>query len=179
MENINFNKLFFSESESRIQKIKENQIQFAHYTSTPVAISILQNKEIWLRNTNLMNDHSEVTHGITLLKQFQSKHHEWKRLRNLLDSCGDGVYAEIFNYFEKLLPKIVSQTYICCLSEHKDDEDVYGRLSMWRAYGGNSGAAIIFNNSILDLAPQEIGVYMTPVSYKTDNNYNDSFSDRM
>lgn len=40
----------------RLSKIAENNQKLVHYTSAATALSILKNKEIWMRNTRCMND---------------------------------------------------------------------------------------------------------------------------
>ena len=38
-------------------------------------------------------------------------------------------------------------TYLTSISEHRNKEDTFGRLSMWRAYGETTGVALVMNNS--------------------------------
>ena len=60
------------------------------------------------------------------------------------------------------------------MTEHmssKEDvsEDLYGRLSMWRAFGGNAArVAIVFKVPYQSLAAEALSVVFSPVSYLTD-----------
>ena len=62
-----------------------------------------------------------------------------------------------------------ADTYITCLSEHKAEEDTLGRLSMWRAYGGTNGVALVMNvtsTSFPEPAPVEgLKIFASPVAY--------------
>jgi hypothetical protein len=51
------------------------------------------------------------------------------------------------------------------LSEHDDTEDELGRLSMWRAYGGKCGVALVLNPTIFNTETDELKVYSAPVRY--------------
>lgn len=55
-------------------------------------------------------------------------------------------------YYDQFVNKHALDTYVFCLSEHKNaDND--GKLSMWRGYGSNgNGAAIIFDTSKLGVS---------------------------
>jgi hypothetical protein len=54
-------------------------------------------------------------------------------------------------YRDKFEQSELMDTYVFCLSEHDRDE-MDGKLSMWRGYGGNgNGAAIVFDSSSLEV----------------------------
>lgn len=60
-------------------------------------------------------------------------------------------------------------TFLTCVSEHlgaTDDEDNLGRLSMWRAYGGENGVALILNPGFLNNSDMG-NVHTSPVCYTT------------
>ncbi|WP_206934587.1 hypothetical protein, partial [Roseococcus thiosulfatophilus] len=56
--------ILFPEGKRRENRAKRSRIQFIHYTSAATGIKILQNREIWTRNTSLMNDITEIEHSI-------------------------------------------------------------------------------------------------------------------
>jgi hypothetical protein len=63
------------------------------------------------------------------------------------------------------LDTIFSQTFIACLSEEGEKEEALGRLSMWRAYGGQGGVALFLNQRFfLDPRP-DINAWCSPVAY--------------
>ncbi len=67
------------------------------------------------------------------------------------------------------MPYFHNTTYIACLSEHTDDDDdKYGRLSMWRAYGESTGVALVLNNAPFLAYIGPPGVYSSPVLYLDD-----------
>jgi hypothetical protein len=49
------------------QAIADGQ-RFVHYTGAAAAMGMIRNREIWLRNTQCMNDFSEVRHGLELVR---------------------------------------------------------------------------------------------------------------
>jgi hypothetical protein len=53
------------------------------------------------------------------------------------------------------------------VSQHKNSEDHLGRLSMWRAYGGATGVALVMNpEPFYSTVPSELlKVYASPVAY--------------
>ncbi|MGN7161786.1 DUF2971 domain-containing protein, partial [Sphingomonas sp. SAFR-052] len=58
-----------------------------------------------------------------------------------------------------------TQTYLTSLSAH-DPDDMLGRLSMWRAYGGpTSGVALIFNTEVFANDAGQLNTYSSPVAY--------------
>ncbi len=63
----NIQEIFYPNYNKRVQKIRDNDRKFAHYTSAEVAVSILKNKSVWLRNASVMNDFNEIEHGLNCL----------------------------------------------------------------------------------------------------------------
>jgi hypothetical protein len=55
----------------RRAQLFQNNERFVHYTSAPAALSIVESKRMWMRNTTCMTDYSEVMHGLTLLSHAQ------------------------------------------------------------------------------------------------------------
>lgn len=56
------------------------------------------------------------------------------------------------------------ETYIASLSEHLENEDTLGRLSMWRAYGD---VALVINSNPFIFSDPKLGVFSAPVQYAT------------
>jgi hypothetical protein len=155
---------FFGESVARQDDIKARDTRFAHYTSAEVAMSIIQNKSVWMRNAITMNDFSEISYGKNAV------FNAWKspggeKLRAALEGVHAGVVLEIETLFNSWQGDLETKTYLTSLSEHDAHEDNLGRLSMWRAYGGRNGVALILNRTPLEAESNELKAYTTPVFY--------------
>ena len=149
----------------RAERAVAAEQRFVHYTGAPAAMSMIRNREIWLRNTQCMNDFSEVRHGLELLREaYRSR--AGIRLLDFLDDVHPGLRAEAAERFEAIAATIRVSTYITCLSEHDRAEDHLGRLSMWRAYSQVCGVAFVFNaGPLLGRGSTAIGVNAGPVEY--------------
>jgi hypothetical protein len=139
--------------------------RLVHYTSAEAAFRIITGKQIWLRNANLMNDYSEMRHGLTCLQNAWASPAGVK-LQGWLDSKSDGLKDEVLSTFDSHSDSLTNATFLMSLSEHDDDEDLYGRLSMWRAYGGRAGVALVLNPTMFLSESDEMGVYSAPVVYR-------------
>src|SRR5262249_6692823 len=126
---------------------KEQKPQkFVHYTSAEAALNIIKTKCIWMRNTTCMSDYSEVQHGFQILLKFFSDNSRKKAFTDALDECSRNSGTEAINLFDQWWNDTQSNTYITSISEHDDKENFHGRLSMWRAFGGNTTrVAMVFN----------------------------------
>lgn len=159
----------FSDIEKKRTQLLGASGRLAYYTTADTAIKLLQNGHFWMRCATVMNDHSEVNFGIDqMLKAWKSTRGKnfWAALAKIAPNLDEAVK-------EKFLAKeseLASTTYLACLSLHKESsnyENKYGRLSMWRAYGGNSGVALILNNTIFETADASLGAVSQPVTYGT------------
>lgn len=145
-------------------RIHEMGCRFAYYTSAATALQILLGKQIWMRNTMVMNDFSEVEHGLAcVVKAYNSD--AGSRLKGILDEEHPGISAEFEALFNAWIPGFKRDTFVACLSEHPPHEDRYGRLSMWRAYGGAAGVALIVNGDVLFRPSNALAAYSSPVAY--------------
>ena len=140
--------LFLRHAMKRVATIKENKIRFSHYTSAFAALQIIENEEVWLRNAVLMNDFSEIQHGQNCIAATWRDPSvgglEGGRLYALLEDIEPGLTQKVAASFDDNQFHRNVQSYLTSISEHGDgttDEDKYGRLSMWRAYGGNTNVA--------------------------------------
>lgn len=167
--------VFFGHSEERIRQAKADHRQFVHYTSSHAALSIINNKEIWLRNASVMNDYAEIAHGESCIHYCLIGHHDTaERSKKVLNSLVEGLHDQAtFDFFNSSGMRRAF-TYLLSVSEHGpekigpgtvDTESQLGRLSMWRAYGSSGGVALVFDGHAL-LDPREIvPVYVSPVFY--------------
>lgn len=164
--------IFMPQYVERVLKFAENNQKLVHYTSAATALSILKNKEIWMRNTRCMNDFSEVRYGIELFTRFCQKPEKYDLLKKAWGKKA-GVFEEAFFSAVEAFDEWSNSTYICCFSEQKAEEDQLGRLSMWRGYGTDCGVAMVLRlNSFL---PQnnDFQIYTTPVEYLTEKGFDD------
>lgn len=151
-----------------------NRIRFVHYTSAESALSIIRNKRIWMRNAVCMTDYREVQHGYEILNAFFSDKGNVDSFVSAVDICAQGVASEAFALFHQWYNpgphSIPLNTYITSISEHDDDEDFHGRLSMWRAFGKDATrVAIVFNPPEFSGAADALNVMFSPVAYLTQD----------
>lgn len=155
----------FAYQRKRIDAFRKKNLKFSYYTSADTALKIVQNKELWLRNTAVMNDFREIEHGAECLRYWNNNDSIKNRIKEVNSTLGlDLAVEQIIEDFDKTRS---TDTYLLSLSEHghkATSESLYGRLSMWRAYGGNTNVALIFNPEPL-LADTETGVFNSPVKY--------------
>jgi len=144
-----------------------NNSRFVHYTSAETAVSILRNKEIWLRKVACMNDLSEVQYGLARIYDACSPQKFQGRLKAALSKIDDSVVGQLEKLWGGWQPHLFSDSYVFCLSEHDGAEDILGRLSMWRAYGRSCGVALV-TNAQFARASAELGAYTSPVAYFTE-----------
>jgi len=145
--------------------IFETGKRLVHYTCAESAYKIIAGRQMWLRNAQMMNDFSESRHGIDCLIQAWDSP-TGKELQDLLNRLKDGLRDELANLFDGHTDGLKVGTFIVSLSEHDDDEDQLGRLSMWRAYGGRTGVALVLNNTTFAATTDEIHVFSSPVFYQ-------------
>lgn len=163
-------KVFFSDAGEKLLSLSNSGGRFVHYTSAEVAISIIQNKEIWMRNAKTMNDFSEVEHGISCI--VGAWHSDvGVNFRQKIDSIHPGTCEAAAKLFESWKNEFLYGTYSTCVSEHPPGEDDYGRLSMWRAYGGRSGVALVLNSTPFSAETNELAAYSVPVFYGGTEEY--------
>jgi hypothetical protein len=158
--------IFYPLAWEKIGRIVDGTPQrFVHYTSAEAAMSILKNKEVWLRKASMMNDFGEITYGIKTLVFAYEK--ESKPLKELIDHLFPGLSGEVEALFNSWEQSFREDTFITCMSEHENSEDGLGRLSMWRAYGGTASVALVFNPNVFVSNSGILGATTSPVAYLT------------
>lgn len=158
--------IFFPYYHERLEKARSEQFDFVHYTSADVACSIIDNRSIWLRNARLMNDFGEIHHGHACLNYALNEHGD--ALFKEIDAIDPGISKNVKNALQNLLPSQINDTYLLSLSEHGNpstNEDKHGRLSMWRAYGGDNNVAMVFRSESLLDNDSSINAFGSPVLY--------------
>jgi hypothetical protein len=140
----------------------------AHYTSISTIESIIGKQEIWFSNPLFMNDLQEMRFGIQegMAMLMQSP--------NVIKCCATEARADLLKrhvtyYFNEFDNKHALDTYVFCLTDH-DLLNPDGRLSMWRAYGGQgNGAALVFNTSFITFNADS-PLIIAKVHYKSHSN---------
>ena len=158
--------IFFPHATQQRQEAIMQNRRFVHYTSAQTAMSIIQNKQIWMKNALGMNDFSEVQHGLKCL------YHAYRspmglRFQDRLNSIFPGICNEIASIFDNQTEFFKYDTYLTCISAYLGAEDISGRLSMWRAYGRESGVALVLNNRGLLSLSDALKAYTSPVAYRS------------
>ncbi len=167
--------IFLPTFKKKVEALKKNGGRFVHYTTAENALRILDSETIWMRNTGCMNDFTEVTHGHRNFLRFFREIDTDRKLRAALESIHESVSNAAVSEFDQLWSDHISaNTYITCVSEHLDEEDDMGRLSMWRAYGLRGvGVAIVVNNTPFVTESENPAAYSTPVNYLTDQQFDE------
>lgn len=148
----------------RMAGVIANKTRFVHYTSAEVGMSILTDKSVWMRSAATMNDFSEIEYGTQLLLEVWGSE-VGKRLRAAISAVFPDAADKATQLYDGWSNDFRHNTYITSLSEHYDFEDDTGRLSMWRAYGGVAGVALVMNQQAMTSASDALQAYTAPVGY--------------
>ncbi len=175
--------IFYPDHPEQLEQLKRGEIKFAQYTSAEAAASFISNGQAWLRNSLCMNDYSEIQHGLDcLIAAYHKKDDPRNKLKLLLNDIFPGLPKKLEDRFNEWIPYFKTDTYITCLSEHPSAEDKYGRLSMWRAYGGDQPVAVVLNTEVFTSETDLLHANIYPVSYLSPTKFNEKFfsiSDRI
>ncbi len=155
-----------------LEATRRNQ-RFVYYTSADTAMRILRNGEIWMRKSHQMNDYREIEHGFDCLNDAYKKNKQ--RMLALFDGMFPGFCERLETVFNSWLPHFRTDSYITCLSEHDPSEDRHGRLSMWRAYGGGAGVALVVNGGPFLRPSNALKAYASPVAYLDNAHVEEAF----
>lgn len=163
---INLENIFMPNMVKEKKEVLDKGNKYVHYTSAENALNILKSKKLWLRNPSCMNDYMEISHGYQMLLKFFSLEDNRNKFMSAIDAYEEGIAQQIFNGFDEWWEKIKHDTFIASISVHTNDEDQHGRLSMWRAYGSESGkAALVLNNP--SQRNRNLNVILSPAAYFT------------
>jgi hypothetical protein len=168
-------KIFHPFANLALEKMKDEGKRFVHYTSAAAALLILKNRAVWMRRADLMNDYKEVAHGFECL-DFALKSPAGVLFREALNSVHEKIDIDVIDLFNKNMPLFERGTYITSISVHEDNEDDLGRLSMWRAYGGKCGVALVLNAAVFFTESDALKAYTSPVAYKNQNDVADDIA---
>jgi hypothetical protein len=173
--------VFFPYALQKMQEVGAGEgTQFAYYTTAKVAMSILTKKEFWMRNANAMNDYMEVKYGLECLSQVSTTN-AYGTFKSALNSAHPNLSDELDTHFGSWVPSILSDTYVTSLSAHTPSDN-NGRLSMWRAYGGKTGVAIVIDGKVVLSQKNSVSLHAGPVMYVTPEEFGAYFqqmADRM
>lgn len=117
-----------------------------------------------MRRARTMNDFMEVEYGINCIVQAY-RGASGTAFRGELDRLFPGFRSRLEKWFNGWLVGFKHDTFLTCFSEHRDQEDTLGRLSMWRAYGGSTGVALVVKNTAFLSTSDALRVYSSPVAY--------------
>jgi hypothetical protein len=172
-------KTLFPLAAERAAKAASANTRFAYYTRAETATSILKTKRIWMRKSMCMNDYMEVQHGLQCLSNTLYKTDAGKRFAAVLDQVFKGLWSEIEKLLNDRIWHLRTDTYFTCVSERKVEEDILGRLSMWRAYGGTNGVALVMNNAPFQAhAPSDVlKTSASPVVYFDPEKFEEKFGE--
>lgn len=141
--------------------------RFVYYTSADTALKIITNRELWFRNATVMNDFSEIQYGLQMIRAVFSGE-EGERFMTAVDEIHEGTIEKTGELLSGWEFDWEMETYLACVSIHKESEDRRGRLSMWRAYGDT---AIVINNTPMMVTADTLGVHSTPVRYFSEDSF--------
>lgn len=152
--------------EARAQIIKKNG-RLVHYTRAEAALNMIRNQSVWMRKPQWMNDYRDVEHGLDCLVQAFRNSEGGQLFQKTIDKAFPGSIKNIIANFDSWVEHYRWNTYVACVSEHEDEEDINGRLSMWRAYGRDTGVALVVKSTPFTSTTDALGAYSSPVAYLT------------
>lgn len=163
MANYLFGIIYEEDLKDRIP-LGTGKVDLIHYTSASAACSIISGGEIWLTNVRQANDFYEIQYGIDLIREyFQNPEEVWRK--EAFSTLGLGNFQEFADRLEAPLQQLYSETYVTCLSEHHNDDEHHGRLSMWRGYGASESVALVISGGPFATFTDSLGVFSVKVKY--------------
>jgi hypothetical protein len=118
-----------------------------------------------------MADYREVQHGFEILRKFFSEKAKTEAFVAALDVCVPGAAMQAINLFDQWWQHIQLHTYITSISEHETKENLHGRLSMWRGFGGGNTArvALVIKIPWMSKGAEALNLLFSPVAYLTED----------
>jgi Protein of unknown function (DUF2971) len=165
--NIKLEGIFMPRSRAQRDAFYGKCKRFVHYTSADAALKIIKNKRLWMRNSTCMADYKEVEHGYGMLLSFFSDADRRETFIAALDQSHPGAAKEAIGLFDGWWQHHLRfNIYISSISEHEDNEDHNGRLSMWRGFGGAvPKVALVFRVPAHAAGTEKLNIIFSPVSY--------------
>ena len=159
-------RIFMPLAHRKRESVRQQGSHFVHYTSADNAVKILTSRRFWMRNVRCMNDYMEASFGHQqLVRLFQNQQLKAAFIETLAP-YGDDMGNRVLKHFDEWWNNIQFNTYITSISEHYQSENVYGRLSMWRAYGGASAkAALVLRMPLVPGQAAGLRLLFSPVEY--------------
>jgi hypothetical protein len=160
-----------------LERVRQSNTRFVHYTSADSALKILRSQRMLLRNSTLMNDFSEVQHGLScLVAAYDGPHGD--RLKKAMAAVQSDLPDIFQSNFNSLVSDVAQETYLISISEHGGGfEDQYGRLSMWRAYAPRNGVAFVLKNRPFLTETDALQAFSSPVLYATPETFEPAFGE--
>lgn len=169
---------FFPYATRRIEELAPEGHGLAHYTSLDVAEKIIKNSELWLTSSQFMNDFSEIYYGDACVYSCFSDPEAYGYAKIICDRIRHGLLDSLHDWFRSGEDLRTGGTYLTSFSSHRERrnrEHLYGRLSMWRAYGGPVNVALVFKNEILNVRNAGLKLVISPVRYSEIKEFKKDF----
>lgn len=166
-------------SARRVAAIKPTD-RFVHYTSSEAASKIILGDEsgsrsIWLRNSRVMNDFTEVEWGQTCLSDVLRNWRLLGRFKRALEQIHPSLFETISKSLINEQRTLGDSTFLLSLSLHNQQESLTGKLSMWRAYGVPDNVCLVFNTSQFMRHQTAYELVLSPVMYGGSNEFSLEF----
>jgi hypothetical protein len=118
-----------------------------------------------------MSDYREVQQGFTIFQKYFSVPDQSIAFEGAINTFALGAAHEAIKNFNDVWSSgtIQTKTFIASVSEHDADEDLHGRLSMWRAFGGKTArVGIVLNVPFRSPGAEALKLIFSPVAYFKD-----------
>lgn len=177
-----FNRALFDYALRQVRSISPSD-RFAHYTSRDAVGKIILgdqqgNQYLWLRNSRLMNDFSEVEWGKSCLDYTLNNWRVHERFKRVLNVIHEDLYDRIETSLQNEASNLGDKTSLLSLTLHNQSESLTGKLSMWRAYGLSESfenACLVFNTAPFLNRQIAFETVLSPVMYGGKEKFADEF----
>jgi hypothetical protein len=110
-----------------------------------------------------------VSHGFEILQRYFTEERT-KTFSATFEHAAPGAMLEAIQFFNGWWKANLGlNIFVSSISEHDRSEDIHGRLSMWRAFGGApTKVALVIKVPYLTEATQALGIVFNPVGYMSE-----------
>lgn len=159
-------KIFF---EHGVPEITGSSRVFYHYTSAENVLKIIQSESLWMRHPTTMNDRNEIDYGFEILDRIIGSKEFSEKLEELAAAVDPLLGYVITTNYERTKQTRKNQIFISCFTRHNGriNEQEYGRLSMWRAYGNGFNKAAV-GLDLSNFVGDDVGLLLLPAMYMKD-----------